>query len=90
MFLSSKLKDMKKLFIGIDVSKDVFDFCVINENHQVLIPKGRFPNDSKGINELCNLIGEYKEYLPWFCFEHTGYYGALLSSVFTEKKRFSL
>lgn len=76
---------MKKLFVGIDVSKDVFDFCVINEDHQVLVSKGKFPNSIDGINDLCSFIESFKDYEPWYCLEHTGYYGALLSSEFAKR-----
>lgn len=76
---------MKKLFVGIDVSKDVFDFCVINENHEVLISNAKCVNSIDGINDFCSLIEDFKDYTPWFCLEHTGHYGALLSSEFTKR-----
>ena len=30
---------MKNLFIGIDISKEVFDYCAIDEQNQIIINK---------------------------------------------------
>ncbi|MCU4177890.1 IS110 family transposase [Carboxylicivirga sp. N1Y90] len=76
---------MKKLFIGIDVSKDVFDYCLTDQNHEVLSSKNVQQNDNAGINEFCKHITKFKEYQVWICMEHTGRYGALLCSEFTKR-----
>lgn len=77
---------MKKLFIGIDVSKDVFDYCLIDQDHEVVSSKNVKPNTSKGIDEFCLYLQEFKEYSIWICMEHTGRYGALLCSEFSKRK----
>ncbi|MCF8444545.1 MAG: hypothetical protein K9G29_06010 [Crocinitomicaceae bacterium] len=40
---------MKKLFIGIDVSKDVFDVCSMDESGNVIASKEVFSNTKVGI-----------------------------------------
>lgn len=77
---------MKKLFVGIDVSKDVFDYCFINENREVLVSKGQSANTVKGIDEFCKLISTFKEYTVWISMEHTGHYGSLLSFEFSKRQ----
>lgn len=76
---------MKKLFIGIDVSKDVFDYCLTNQDHEVLSSKNVQQNDHDGIKKFCNHINDFKDYQVWICMEHTGRYGALLCSEFTKR-----
>ena len=75
---------MKKLFIGIDISKDVFDFCFLNSENEI-IEKGQSPNTKKEILQFCKKLKSFKEYEPWICMEHTGHYGYLLSCIFTEQ-----
>lgn len=77
---------MKKLFIGIDISKDVFDFCLINEDAKVLSSKEVLPNTKNGIADFCKFLKKHKELDPWVCMEHTGHYGALLVSELTKKE----
>lgn len=82
---------MKKLFIGIDISKDVFDFCIIDEDAVVLSSKEVLPNTKEGINEFCKLLSNYAGHDIWICMEHTGHYGYLLVSELAKKKlNFSL
>lgn len=76
---------MKKLFIGIDISKDVFDYSFLSSENEI-ITKGQNSNTKEGILEFCKKIKSFKEYEPWICMEHTGHYGYLLSCIFTEKK----
>jgi transposase len=76
---------MKKLFIGIDVSRDVFDYCVLKDNREVLT-KGVEQNSKKGIQQFIDLITAYKDHDSWLCMEHTGHYGALLSTMFSNQK----
>lgn len=81
---------MKKLFIGIDVSKDVFDYCFLNQERLVLT-KGVQKNSKKGIQQFIDLLTDYKDYDCWICMEHTGHYGALLTTLFSKESiRFSL
>lgn len=81
-----KCKNMKKLFIGIDVSKDVFDFCLINQNHQVVSSKNVLPNTLEGISDFCKYLKGFADWSIWICLEHTGRYGALLCSEFSRMK----
>lgn len=76
---------MKNLFIGIDISKDVFDYCFLNEENEVLV-KGQNPNTKDGISEFCKKVKLQKGYNPWICMEHTGYYGYLLASMFSKQE----
>ncbi|NLE05866.1 MAG: IS110 family transposase [Crenarchaeota archaeon] len=76
---------MKKLFIGIDVSKDVFDFCLLDQEHKVISSKNVEENTSTGINNFCDLLQNYEEYSIWICMEHTGRYGSLLCSEFSKR-----
>lgn len=76
---------MKNLFIGIDISKDVFDYCLLNEEHEVLSSKNVSENTISGIEEFCIHIEEYADYQVWICMEHTGRYGALLCSEFSKR-----
>lgn len=76
---------MKKLFIGIDISKDVFDFCIIDNDAKVLSSKEVRPNTKEGINEFCKFISKYADHDIWICMEHTGHYGYLLTTELTKK-----
>lgn len=75
---------MKNLFVGIDISKDVFDYCLLNEENKVLF-KGKNKNTKEGISKFCKKLKQYRSYTPWVCMEHTGYYGYLLSFEFSER-----
>ena len=76
---------MKKLFVGIDVSKDVFDFCALNENGVIETSKEVFENSKKGISSFCKSLKRWDDYDVWICLEHTGHYGYLLASEFSER-----
>lgn len=76
---------MKKLFVGIDVSKDVFDYCFLTQENEVLVSKGQSSNTVKGIAEFCEQINTFKDYAILICMEHTGYYGSLLAFEFTKR-----
>lgn len=75
---------MKKLFIGIDISKDKFDYCILSDDHKILL-KGIEVNSKKGISSFCKLINKYSDLAPWICMEHTGHYGYLLCHEFSNK-----
>ena len=76
---------MEKFFIGIDVSNEFFDYCVINQQNDVLL-RGQKENTESGIEEFLKEINRFKGYSPWICMEHTGYYGYLLSYMFSRKE----
>jgi len=78
---------MKKLFIGIDVSKDVFDFCFLSQDNELVTPKGQLPNTVDGIAKLFKLIHQFKSYDTWVFMEHTGYYAHLLAVEFTKNNQ---
>lgn len=71
---------MKKIFIGIDISKATLDIAICEAETKSIIKMLQVDNNLSGINRL---IREYKKLLKkhsvWVCFEHTGNYGLLLS-----------
>jgi transposase len=76
---------MKKMFIGIDVSKDVFDVCSLDEFGDITASKEVFANTKKGIADFCKSLNRWRDHDIWICLEHTGHYGYLLASEFSEK-----
>lgn len=75
---------MKKLLIGIDVSKDSFDYCILTEDN-IIHSRGVLLNDDKEVTNFCKQIKQLeKNHKVWICLEHTGYYGYLLASKFSE------
>lgn len=82
---------MKNLFIGIDISKDVFDCCLIDQDHVIIQKNIQFFNSKKGLKEFYTYLDDFKDFSIWVCMEHTGHYGALLAFSFTENHiRFSM
>lgn len=72
---------MKKLTVGIDVSKDKLDFCTIdNEDHSV-VNRGVLDNKEGSILKWLESLRQFEVV---FCMEHTGYYGALLAWLLSE------
>ena len=78
---------MKTFFIGIDVSKSWLDALVCDQD-QMQLGKGlQFNNETKAIEEFCDLISStYPDVKLWFCFEHTGNYGLLLSQILEQRE----
>lgn len=74
---------MKKLFIGIDISKDVFDFLGITEDGEVALANGVCNNDAPGIKHFIKSLKRHSTYDVHICMEHTGHYGFLLTTEFT-------
>ena len=77
---------MKKLFVGIDISKDVFDCCLVDQQNQIVERNVQFINSKKGIQNFLTHLKNYKGYSIWVAMEHTGHYGALLAFKLTEKQ----
>ncbi len=76
--------------MGIDISKDFFDYCVIDKNCKILT-RGQNENSSVGIKILEKTLKFYKEQTPWVGMEHTGHYGSLLCIELTKRNiQFSL
>lgn len=67
---------MKNLIIGIDISKDNFDFCMLQSEDHAIIKRGVVENTKNGISKwLKNMALDQTV----FSMEHTGHYGALLT-----------
>lgn len=75
-------------FIGIDISKNTFDFALIKDNNVSLHISDEVSNDHSGIVKLEEFLKKQglnmEETL--FCMEHTGIYCRLLSHYLTERK----
>lgn len=75
-------------FIGIDISKNTFDFALIKDNNLSLLISDEVSNDHSGVVKLEEFLKKQglnmEETL--FCMEHTGIYCRLLSHYLTERK----
>jgi transposase len=75
-------------FIGIDLSKNTFDFTLIKEENPSSPISSETSNDTKGLVKLEEFL--HKEKLNMeetlFCMEHTGVYCRLLSHYLVERK----
>ncbi|MBN1649976.1 MAG: transposase [Bacteroidales bacterium] len=69
---------MKTFFIGIDISKDTLDFAICKDVNNPIDDSFKVDNSIKGISQMIRKCKKSKSLL-WFCFEHTGNYGLLLS-----------
>lgn len=70
---------MYKLFVGIDVSKDVIDVAVKQTDQVQYL--GQFKNDHSGFKKMLNDLTEVSIYelsKSFFCFENTGIYSKSL------------
>ena len=71
---------MKSFFVGIDISKATLDIAILESCSNRILSSKVINNDIKSIHkwirQLNDLNGEV-----WVCFEHTGSYGLLLSSL---------
>lgn len=87
--MTNAIKKDYNLFIGIDVSKVVFDVGVVN-NAGVRLGHKKFKNDAFGFESCLEWLGEfYSEGEVLFCMEHTGVYSRLLG-MFIQDKGFDL
>jgi transposase len=74
---------MKKFTVGIDVSKDKLDFCILqNQDHSVL-KRGVIDNHKKAISRWLNKLDPDQHAVAM---EHTGHYGAMLAWLLSEKQ----
>jgi len=76
-------KNMKKLIVGIDISKDVIDYCVLEKGSHQVIDRGVVQNERSFLNSW---IKSFDLNNTCFSMEHTGHYGALLSWLLSERK----
>lgn len=73
---------MKSKYVGVDISKDWLDVAVWDDTSKKPLPAKRVDNSAKSITALItSLRKKYKDESLWFCFEHTGNYGLLLSCI---------
>lgn len=73
---------MKTIFVGIDISKNWLDYSLSVEKKSDPTPSERIKNDVKEISRFVNKLSrKHGSGRLWFCFEHTGNYGLLLSSI---------
>ena len=69
----------KRYFMGIDIAKATFDFCLLSTDG-ALLWRGRFSNDSSGIKQFLAQLGagRWKPSLIHFALESSGVYGKAL------------
>jgi transposase len=73
---------MKTVTIGVDISKDWLDYSCCPVTSKVADDSVRVDNTIQGIESLIkDVAARFKDHQIWFCFEHTGSYGLLLSSL---------
>ena len=66
---------MKKQVIGIDISKDTLDFCILDVNSVQVKDRGVIDNQLKTIKKWLRSVDSSSS---MFALEHTGHYGAIL------------
>jgi transposase len=71
---------MKSYFIGIDISKDTLDVCIMNNSNteDILF---KVENTVEGIEKIITITLKEKNSDSWYCFENTGNYGLLLARM---------
>ncbi len=75
---------MKKVFIGIDVSKQWIDACVTGDGKVVF--HQHFDNNKSGFGKMIKWLKQYGKQSDWLlCMEHTGVYAQLLWHYLTSK-----
>ena len=76
---------MKKIFVGIDVSKQWIDVCVTTDGKSIL--HCQFENNIRGFKTMIQWIKQFSKQLKeWLiCMEHTGIYASPLWHFLTEK-----
>jgi transposase len=75
---------MKKVFVGIDVSKKWIDVCVTLDGRATV--HQQFVNTRQGYRELLSWLRHYGKKGEWLlCMEHTGIYAQPLWHYLTEK-----
>lgn len=77
---------MKNLVVGLDVSKDWFDFFGMDQNRKIVLEKGQFDNEAKAILAFIKKLKSLRDYKIWVCMEYTGVYGDLLSAMLSKYK----
>lgn len=76
---------MKKFIIGIDISKDTLDYCLMETSSHKKLSAGSVGNTKFGIKQWLKSIDLTN---TEFTMEHTGHYGALLASTLNEMEAY--
>lgn len=72
---------MKTLLVGIDISKDWLDYSTCCKEELTPSKSKRVDNNANGILKMLSSLRKRQDTELWICFEHTGNYGLLLSSI---------
>lgn len=73
---------MKTFFVGIDISKDWLDVAICDETTLEVTASWKWDNTVEGIEKMIKkCLKQTAGSQVWYCFEHTGNYGLLLSSL---------
>lgn len=75
-------KCMNNRVIGIDISKDTLDFCVLSKNDAQVIDRGVIKNQIQSIKKW---LKSFTLKQAVFALEHTGHYGASLIDSLSER-----
>ena len=78
----------KKYFIGIDISNKKLDVAVCNHKSEALFDPFTVSNDLEGMSKVIQELSKHDIDVKhcWFCCEHTGNYGVLLSCFLQQSK----
>ncbi len=76
---------MKNLFVGIDISKDVFDAVVLDYKGNIVAKDLQYPNDQQGMKAFHKQLQSLKS-PTWICMENTGCYGFYICMFLQELK----
>lgn len=74
---------MKNQVIGIDISKDKMDFCLLDQQTLQVLGKGEIENHEKAIKKWLSELSISRDSL--FALEHTGHYGTCLVKLLSEQ-----
>lgn len=78
---------MKTFFVGIDISKDWLDVAICDETTLEIPLFWKCDNTVEGIEKMIKkCLKQTSKSQIWYCFEHTGNYGLLLSSLLEAHK----
>lgn len=74
---------MKKFTIGIDVSKDKLDFCILDNQDHSVVTRGVIENSKQVLSKW---LKQFNRDQYEFSMEHTGNYGAMLACLLSENQ----
>lgn len=82
--LNGSIKMIKKA-LGIDISKDKFDVCLLQDNTDNSGVTATFPNQKEGFNKLLKWLKKQRGKEVHACIESTGRYGDALVEFLYDK-----